>query len=568
MSVEAGIDNGISPSLIQRNQIAFAVNCTTRFGWPQPRPGWRKIAINWQSQEDVETRFNAALFQTAGGYVSDDRSGSLISMHGGRVFRLRLDRGATFTGMEISIPGDLNPSNRDQAWSAQGENYWVIEDGQSKPFIYDGAGSRRAQEDEIPVGQIITYYMGRFWVSRGREYLGGDIVFGPSGTPAKGFRDSILKFTEAKYLTEGGSFGVPSNFGNVTAMKPIGSINTALGQGEMIVYCENGVFATVIPQDRETWKNTTQLLQRVVQLDEGAFAQDNVASHNEDHYYRTRGGYASLVYAIRNQGDPGNSLISNELGDILDSENEELFRFGSAVVFDKRLLATISQGNVQGRGVYHRALAVLDFDPNNSVRRKLPPAWEGIWTGQNILKLVTVKHFGVRRCFAYVLNAMSQIELWELTKDEKTDNDGTGNQRVAWAVDSRNMDYGSKFDRKQLESADVFYDRLSGTVDFTAKYRPDNYPCWIDWQTWQECAKTDWCASDIVPCGTLPNLKEQYRLKKQLLQPSEEFDPITKQMYRIGCEHQVRFEITGFCRLKQMRVNARDHQEQEDGQAM
>ena len=568
ISQEGGIDNGVSPSLIQPNQAAFAVNTTFRYGWPQPRPGWRKITINWQDSDDDEEAFKNALFQCAGGYVSDNRSGSLISMHGGKVFRVKLDRGTNFTGQNISISGDLNPSNREEAWCAQGENFFVVQDGQSLPFIYNGASARRANEDEIPAARQIVYYMGRFWVARGREYLGGDIVFGPSGTAGSGFRDSVLKFTEAQYLTEGGSFGVPSDYGDITAMKPIGSINTALGQGEMIVYTDSGAFATVIPQDRSTWKTTTQLLQRVIQLEEGAFSQSGVASHNEDHFYRSRDGVRSLVYAVRNSGDPGNSSISAELGSILDNENEEWLRFGSAVAFDNRLLVTASQGFVQGRGVYHRGVVALDFDPNNSVRRKLPPAWDGLWTGLNILRLVTVKHFGVKRCFAYVLNAQTQIELWEMTKDEKNDNDSTGDQRITWSVDSRSMPFGGKFDRKRLESADVFYDRLSGTVDFTAKYRPDNYPCWISWQTWQECAKTSLCNEDIVACQDLPNLKEQYRLKKQLLQPSDDFDPITKQLYRVGCEFQARTEVTGFCRLKQFRLNAREVEEQEDGQQL
>jgi hypothetical protein len=186
---------------------------------------------------------------------------------------------------------------------------------------------------------------------------------------------------------------------------------------------------------------------------------------------------------------------------------------------------------------------------------KTPPAWEGIWTGLNFLKLFTVYHQGEERCFAYVLNSDSEIELWELTTDSKVDNNGS-DQSIQWSFESRSMDFGNKFDSNTLFSGDMFLDRLNGQVEIDVDYRPDSYPCWKDWDSWSECSKNSLCEADITRCMEVENFQEQYRPNHQLLQPADVFDSITNHLYRVGYEFQVRVNVIGFCRIKQCRFNA------------
>lgn len=564
ISSEGGIDSGRSPNLLAANQWAFAINATFRGGWPTPRPGYRKIILNFEDDEDLQAAFEDGRFQVAGDYNPDDGSGSLINMVSGRVFRINLTNTQTFPVQEISIPGDLNNPTRYQAWCCQGENFFIIEDGQTKPFIYNGASARRAGPREIPVGNQIVYYMGRLWVARGREYVGGDIVFGPNGTPGLNFRDSMLKFEENTFLNEGGAFNVPVQAGNITAMKPIANINTVLGQGELIIYTENSVFANLVPQDRAVWKNTTNPIQRIVRLANGTYSQNAVVNVNEDLFDRSDNGIGSLAFSVRNAGQWGNTPISNEMNRILLADSRDFLKYASGVEFDNRLLMTASPGFSQDHGVYHRCLVSLDFDLITSMHQRLPPAWEGIWTGLRILQLVTVKHFGVKRCFAYVLNADDKIELWEITKDDRFDNNGD-DVRIQWSLESRSMDFGSKFDMKQLEAGDSFYDRLVGTANFDLKFRPDSHPCWVDWDSWEECAKYRLCEGEFGECPNLPNYQEQYRPKRQFVQPPDTMDPILKKMFRNGYEFQVLLTITGHVRQKQLRLNSRAVQELPSG---
>lgn len=563
LSCEGGVDSGRAPNLIAPNKVAWAVNTAFRGGWAFCRPAWRKVEMNFED-EDIQTAFEEALFQTAEGYVADDGQGSLISMQGGRVFKTSIGK-ISFGVQEISISGDLNPSNLTQAWAIQAENYFIIQDGSSKPFIYNGGTAVRATETQIPVANQMTYYMGRIWYAKGSQYAAGDIVFGPSGSAALGYRDSILYNTENLFLAGGGAFGVPVQAGEITALKPIANLNTALGQGELIVFTQNAVFATVVPQRREDWKNTTEPLQRMIQLANGSFSQSSIVNVNEDLFYRSNDGVRSLAYAVRNAGQWGNTPISNEMDRILLRDPQAFLPFTSGVNFDNRLLMTCVPGYKQGRGTYFKALASLDFEPITSMVEKGAPAWEGIWTGLNILKIVTVLHEGVTRCFAYALNSEDQIELWELTGDEKFDWNGEEEVRIQWSQELRSMDFGSKFEMKQLFAGDLFFDRINGTVDFDVDFRPDSHPCWIDWDNWSECAKTQFCEDDFGTCPTLPNYQEQYRPKRQLVQPPDTFDATTKNKYRNGFEFQVRLTMTGYARVKQIRINSYDFQERPYG---
>lgn len=553
LEVSAGIDSGKSPNLIAKNAMAFAINATVRGGWAKPRPGWRKITLNYNDDYYVQSAFKDALFQTAEPYVSFADNGSLISMHSGRVFLVNVQtNGTTFPVQEITIPGDPNPANLTQAWGIQAGNFFLLQDGQTKPFIWNGGSSRRATETEIPVGRQMSYYMGRIWTANGRDYVAGDIVFGPPNND----RSSILKMTENQYIAEGGAFSIPAQSGDIVAMEPIANINTVLGQGELILFTQNAVFATLVPQDRAQWKTTTQPLQRMIQLANGGVSQASVINVNEDLFYRAPDGIRSLAFSVRNAGQLGNTAISNEMVRILRNDPQGFMQYCSGVNFDDRLLMTSSPGLAAGRGTYFRCLCALDFDPIMGMTAKEPPAWEGIWTGLRFLKVVTVRHQRVQRCFIYALNASDEIELWELTKGDESDHDGTVDVPIQWTQESRAFDFGTKFGMKEITGGDLFFDNVSGQCDFTLEYRPDGYPCWVPWESWSECAKNKICLDEFGSCPTLPNFQPQYRPQRQLTQPPDTFDPIVLRKHRTGFEFETRLTITGYARVKQMRLNA------------
>ena len=207
-------------SLLDRNQVGFATNTTFRRGKAMHRPGFVRRNLIFPN-DSTATAFKSLMFQHSGFFDGTDVP-MLLNSHGGRLWKTDI---RTFQVSEITPITGRNSAIQRQGWSVQAENYWIFQDNQSYPIIFDGAGSRRSNpaRKEVPVGNVMGYGMGRLVVALPdrQSFRVGDLVFGDSGNPALGRRDAILHFTENDFLNEGGDFvarvfGAPSGFGSRT----------------------------------------------------------------------------------------------------------------------------------------------------------------------------------------------------------------------------------------------------------------------------------------------------------------------------------------------------------------
>lgn len=628
-----GVDGNRPPADIDRDQSAYARNCTMRGGRIRPRPPYYKRPLAWES--DIAATFKTARFQGAAFYDGNGVA-SLISSHGGRLFLTNL---ATWTVQEITptasytttstanvtlpaagstvavplassarfnlkypivtlgaytltlisvdsalqitvkntIPAQagvlvnspaavgftgLDPNNPDNplSWMLQAENYFITQDNRAYPIIFDGSGSRRADQsrNEIPIGNVMCYAAGRLLVALPdrTSYRAGDIFGGASGTPALDYKDAILRFTENTYLNEGGDlvarvFGAPSESGPIVSMKAVAQGDTALGQGPVLIGTHNLVFTVNLPFDRTTWKNLASALQTVVPII-GPTGQNTCLLVNTDMWYRGTDGIRSYVQAQRQfNGAYGNTPMSAELGGLLDYDTPQLLEHGSAVLFDNRLLMTLSPATSPS-GVYHRGLAVLDFNLSSSLRRKLPAAWEGVWTDLRILQILTARVNGAQRCFIFALNDNSEIELWELlrSQDGRADN---GTTPISWDFETPAYNCGDSDSFTKLETGRFILSHLNGTLNFSVKHRTDDSPCWQPWASGTRCALNQDCANP-GPCAGPHTYREQPRMPVKLPMPPDDIDPVARRRYRTGFEHQLRFEMSGYAEVRQVRV--------------
>lgn len=458
----------------------------------------------------------------------------------------------------VSFVGfDPNNPLKKKNWSRQAENYWILQDNQSYPIIFDGSKAFRSDpaKNQIPVGNVMAYVQGRLAVALpGRQtYSVGDIIFGQSGTIVNDGRDAILYFTENMYLNEGGDFiarvfGAPSNAGDILAMQTGNQSDTSLGQGPMLVGSQNIVFSVNLPFDRTIWKNLANALQTANPII-GMTGQDTTIAINTDIWYRSLDGIRSYITAQRQfNGSWANTPMSSEVDEVLSADTDHWLEWGSAVLFDNRLLTTVSPQR-SPNGYYHRGLVALDFNLTSGMRHKTGPAWEGVWTGLRILKIVAGLVNKKPRCFMYVLNDTSEIELWELTTDEKYDN---GADRIEWSADLRSMNCGNSDAFKKLETARMIFTELSGTLDCTVQYRTDEAPCWYDWKSFTRCAKDKDCGP--FACTGPVTYQPQSRWPVRLPQPPDAMETITKRKRRTGFEHQLRLSMTGWASLRQVRI--------------
>lgn len=618
-----GVDESRQPLLVRTDQVSRAINLTFRGGFPKTRPPWMKRNLRF-ARGEYGLWFISHIFQGSEYYDDFRAMERIVVSVGGRLFLVDVTQGylvtditprratvtaAPFTsdtsaqvmitvddatlifeGYPIYIGGKeytvdvksgntLTLTNREevdgtvvasgtiveyldanspvlpQAWFVQAEQYLVVQDGQSRPIIYDGASSRRTKlVGEIPTGTAMGYGNGRIWIAmnNGREFVAGDIAGGPTG---------VLGFEENTYLAGGGSFRVPANVGKIRSMRFVANLDTSLGQGPLQVGCDWGIFSVNAPVSREAWSSVTNPIQTVSLMNFGPMSQSSTVLINGDLFFRAEDGLRSFIIARRDFGNWGNTPISREMSRLLDRDTPELLQFSSAVMFDNRLLFTVTP-QPGPNGVRHKGVIVLDFDLISTMGNKAPPAYDGLWTGVEVTGLVAGRFAGRPRCFAFGHDSEGQNDFWELTKVGQADN---GLDPIDWVLETRSMSFpgatGGNTGLKRLAAGEAWLSEFAGTVTLTLQYRPDQYPCWQDWNTRTVCVTSDQCDdADGCAATTAGNLKG-YKTRLGFGMPAEQDNEPDESTMLAAYSFQVRIEGSGYCQMNRFILQAHEEEE-------
>lgn len=608
-----GVDSGREPSLIDPNQLAWASNVQCRGGFPATRPRLTSKALVFSTTE-IETWFLNHRYQGNEIYYSPNGLSYDIVSIGGRIFSIDIaggfivqevtptastattinfnapavsasvaitvaDGSKIWAGYPIHVNGQLytvdsvvgnvvtatnvtdtpaaviaapaaviyldpNIPHQPIAWLEQAEQYMIIQNGKDGAIIFDGAKSRRATITEVPTGTAMVYNeeIGRLCVGLiNNEIAIGDVVGGPT---------SILSFTETDYLAEGGRFRVPLEFGPITAMTMLANLDRSNGQGPMIVSAKRGWSTFNLPPTRSAWKQVTYPLQVNMPLKFSATSQASVVIVNGDAFYRAHDGLRSFVFAIREFNGLGNVPVSNEMDRAISRDDDALLNHASGMLFNNRLLFTLSPGP-NSNGIYHRSLGSLDFNLISRMGAKAPPAYDGIWTGLRVTGMFSGSFSGQERAFLWALDPdYNTNKLWELHKESGKDD----NNRVQSVIELRTFTCGKPLELKQGEALEVWIDRVVGQVNFTVQYRPDSYPCWFDWGTFQVCVTDQLCNAE--GCTPLQVYNAGYKTRFGFGQPPNVDESLDSKPSRNAYEHQIRIAWTGHCRIRKVLFKA------------
>jgi hypothetical protein len=277
-------------------------------------------------------------------------------------------------------------------------------------------------------------------------------------------------------------------------------------------------------------------------ISDGATGQNSTVQSNNDTIFRSLVGINSLKLARLQFDTWGNVPISREVERVTDLDAENLLPFASAVVFDNRLLIT-TRPTASALGVYHQGLVALNFDPISTLRGKAPSVYDGSWPGLNALQLITGEFALVQRAFAFTFNSqLSQIELWEIQNGKTTQIADNTSQAINWWFETGSLKWKGEDPKepifKRLIDGEIHVDDLIGRVDFQVLYRPDEWPCWIPWFAWSECA------------GTGAGSQPQFRPRMGLGEPSgRSCDTTTNRPLREAYRFQIQIRIAGHCRF-------------------
>ena len=482
----------------------------------------------------------------------------------------------TFNAPIVYTKSDPNNPNNTLNWSVQAGIFWILQDNAAAAIIFDGAKTYRSDpsKSQVPCGNVMCYAQGRLLVALPdrQSYAAGDIYGGSSGTATYNFQDAQLYFTENNYLNEGGNFvartfGAPNTAGDIVSMTALAQTDTQLGQGPVVIGTPTSVFTVNLPFDRTTWKNLQNPLQTNVPM-LGPTGQSSTINVNTDLWFRSLDGIRSYVQAWRQMnGGWGNTPSSNELDDLLATDEANLLEHASAVLFDNRILVTVNPTETP-QGVYWAGLAVMDLDLVTSLRRKSPPAWEGLWSGirpaatapyyPGILKIITATVLGVQRCFMFVLNSQSLIELWELSKTDKFDQ-GSQQVPISSAVWLPSYTCGDQDRFKTLDAGRMLVNAVSGQLVWSVEYRTDEWPCWVPWQAGRACSINQDCGP--FACSGPIQYQDQPRRPIRLGTPPDDFNGVTNISNRKGYEFQPRIRWTGYAEITGFYIFCSDTQE-------
>ena len=569
-AVEGLLDDGV-----KQNQLAWAINCSLRGGGIGQRPVLQPLvqSVPW-----------SGLYQGGLLYQPDFAEPHLLLLIGGRLYRVRVDTDNTVDDLSNTY-GLTMPNDQTEAFFAQQEMFAVIQAGDlsTLPLFYDSGDGVRAEvlrrsngivnpgvadpNNELPAAGPMDGYAQRLWYAFNRGYAAGDISGSTfSGTAGYGYRDSVIKVTENPVAYGGDAFAVPTVSGNVRALAHAANLDTALGESQLFVFTRRAIYACTAPVTRDDWTaadNDTQPLQKVVLNKGGSFGCRAVVPVNGDLFFPSPpdGDIRSVQTALRYFGQWGSVPLSVNEKRLTQFNDRSLLRWSTGIQFDNRLLmgclpiATAAGAACQG-------VMPLNFDTISTFDERRPPAWEGVYDfsgGPYILQMFEGDFGGRERAFAVVWSVLrSQIEVWEIRPDLRFEN---GENRVTRVIEFPAYAFGDPYGLKQLDSAELWFDKILGTIDVEVYYRPDSYACWQKWGAFQKCAAKD-CREDVdAPCLDSGYPQEPYCEQDAVpvtigRPPSPGCVPMTGRPTDHGYQFQVKLVIRGWARVRGLIVHA------------
>jgi len=566
MDWSSGVDSGrpttiagpAMPHGIKRDQLAWLINGTVRGGGILTRTGYAKrlAGVDWPG-----------LYQGAYMYVPSNANPYAIIVIGGKIYKVDLDSYAV-TNLSTAF-GKSMPANEPLFHFVQGEQYLVIQAGDylsnppgTNPLFWDDTTLTQSRGfigannplNQIPPAGPMDYYMNRIWYARERTYIAGNIVGGVGG---------ILSTTENPLALSGDGLTVPSNAGNIRMLAHTAELDTALGQGRLLIGTTKAIYRCNVPVTRDEWTAPNfanqQPLQTVAQIRYGPVGdRSNVVVNGDIFYQSLEPAIRSLALSTRYFGQWSNTPISRNENRALRFNDRSLLRYSSGIEFQNRLLQSVLpyQSPV---GVAHRGILPLDFDLISSLGEKLPPAWEGALDGIDFLQLLEGDFGGLQRAFAIVVSRKTgEIEIWEITDSKRFDDAGDGDNRIQMTIETPSYTWGSPMSLKELESLELWFDKMLSTVDVTVYYRPDEYPCWIFWHHFSKCTAKD-CTEDpdvAKPCYPTQPYCEAFVPTLTLPKPPVTCIQQSKQPSNIGNQFQVKIVVKGWARLRGLLIYA------------
>jgi hypothetical protein len=581
LNLSLGMNAGDLPQILTPGEAAYILNGDISNGFLQNRPAHNKLGLLGVAG-DVSAA-TTGYFYGACMYTSDAGSTSIMASIAGELFQftpqydadgnavnaaLVLNQTGSSGGQSTTViqtPYGIQPGKH---WLTQAERWVIWNDGVSNPLYWDGTAIpptiRRSvglTNNELPPGKMIAYGQGQVWMALpdGFSFLFGDPVYYSSGTAGFKLRDSVLKTSINSQFYGGGNFRVPNPTGQITGLTFTALLDATLGTGPLQVFTQNAVYGCAAPQVPGTVQQpgTTPLLDASL-LGAGGSCPDN-APVNGDIFFRSNdASIRSLYMSRRDFNEWGNTPVSYEVNPYIIGDAQNLLAWSQVVEFDNNVLATVNPINGP-LGVYCQNMTCLSLSKVSGIRKKMEPAYNGIWSIGNVLWMGVGIFNGTERCFAFVFNQNTNvIELHELLPRSSPTTADVAVTPITMQFISRALFWkqiagvvefvkgGSRsekdeFDLIQLEGAEVAAQQIVGVANFTLEFRSVYDTNWTTWYRW-----------------TVDNTSGNNGYQPRMVMPSPPklVNKATNRYTYMDYAFQIRVTIQGSCQFMGIRLSA------------
>lgn len=544
-SVLDGMNEAVEADSLLPTQFARGVNIITRKGVAQTRFGFDDWVL-------TDPASHTGTWQ--GGFRYQLNSAEMITwVMSGRIYVLNLTAGiltdiSTAFGVSLGVAG--------RCYFCKAEKFLVIQDGVNPPVYLDGitAAAQMPGPNQVPIGTIMAYGHSRLFVVPAKEPLTGQdgrrfILAGDVYQPNVPM--SVLTFTEPYYYASGGAIALPEEQGFIGGIAFIRNATVNDGYGPMVVLARRGGTAFAVNEPRETLYDMSVVPPTVVRegwadhdISQKLFSNVGCASPfslllvNADLLFRgNKDGMRSLsVTANEVTTTLRNTSLSGEMQDVFRSGNDTMLSEVTSAFSDNRVLFTALP---DAGGTYFRGVASLDMNVVNNVKNRLPPSFDGTFTGPRVLQILTAEYDGRDRLFAFV-KTDTGIRLVYESDDATTD---VGEHPIQCRMYTRKMHCGKPDTLKQLDSLRLWLADVRGTVAMQAYVRTDDYPYWT---------QLDKSVTFEAPATGQP----QQRRNVVFAANNINDDPVEGGNGRRGFLFQFAIFWQGHCRIKRGRMRA------------
>lgn len=447
-SFAGGVNSGVRPELIDESAYYSGVNVVCRSGGVATRPDFTPLS------PPLPPEFATGRFQGAAWYRAAGQN-LLVFVLSGRVYLLDLEARELFSTWR-SV--GLFSQAVHRCYFCQAGPFMIVQDGVSPAVILSGTAARVRRTDvpEVPTGTAMHFLQGRLFVQvTASAIMAGDIY--QLSDP-----ETLLRFTEQQYLAEGGALEFPSHLGDIRALTTLPNLDSAKGDGPLLVFGTNGAGVFRVDSPRTTWLNIP-FFKTLIQGVGCAGPNMAIPVGSDVVFFSPQAGPTSLqmIRGVLESGRPA-AAYQKKVANALRQDTAWMQEYGSAVLCNNRFLTTLAgefhPGEAWQEPVF-RGILSLDMERDG---------FDGVWTGPRPTALVSGSLHGEAGTFVFgkTLEGLNRL-FWLGEANTGRDGDYPIPCRVltrSWYFKSPPDFYDQPFTTKKLREVAVWLRDVAGEV--------------------------------------------------------------------------------------------------------